>query len=223
MARKHGKEKAVPKKITSSQPLQQFSNLQIQQATNMQIQQDSNIAPTQQISNNVRPRMERTGRKSAPTKPRRYRFRPGTVALREIRKYQRWTELLLRKLPFQRLVREIAEEFKKDYRFQISAILALQEVSESYLIGLFEDTNLCAIHAKRVTIMPKDMALARRIRGETLFTPATLADAARDTQNSQNSQIEEAKEESKEEENKEEEKEEVKDEESKKITRRKWW
>ena len=95
-----------------------------------------------------------------------HRYRPGTVALREIRKYQKSTELLIRKLPFQRLVREIASDFKSDLRFQSSAVLALQEASESYLVGLFEDTNLCAIHAKRVTIMPKDMQLARRIRGE---------------------------------------------------------
>ena len=73
---------------------------------------------------------------------------------------------LIRKLPFQRLVREIAQDFKTDLRFQSSAILALQEASEAYLVGLFEDTNLCAIHAKRVTIMPKDIQLARRIRGE---------------------------------------------------------
>jgi len=111
----------------------------------------------------------KAARKSAPSssgikKP--HRFRPGTVALREIRKYQKSTELLIRKLPFQRLVREIAQEFKTDLRFQSSAVLALQEASESYLVGLFEDTNLCAIHAKRVTIMPKDMQLARRIRGD---------------------------------------------------------
>jgi histone H3 len=95
-----------------------------------------------------------------------HRFRPGTVALREIRRFQKSTELLIRKLPFQRLVREIASEFKNDLRFQSSAVLALQEATEAYLVGLFEDTNLCAIHAKRVTIMPKDMQLARRIRGE---------------------------------------------------------
>ena len=111
----------------------------------------------------------KAARKSAPAtggvkKPHRYR--PGTVALREIRKYQKSTELLIRKLPFQRLVREIAQDFKTDLRFQSSAILALQEASEAYLVGLFEDTNLCAIHAKRVTIMPKDIQLARRIRGE---------------------------------------------------------
>ena len=108
-------------------------------------------------------------RKSAPAtggvkKPHRYR--PGTVALREIRKYQKSTELLIRKLPFQRLVREIAQDFKTDLRFQSSAVLALQEAAEAYLVGLFEDTNLAAIHAKRVTIMPKDIQLARRIRGE---------------------------------------------------------
>ena len=88
----------------------------------------------------------KAARKSAPAtggvkKPHRYR--PGTVALREI-----------------------AQDFKTDLRFQSSAVLALQEASEAYLVGLFEDTNLCAIHAKRVTIMPKDVQLARRIRGE---------------------------------------------------------
>ncbi|XP_047471485.1 histone H3-like centromeric protein CSE4 [Penaeus chinensis] len=111
----------------------------------------------------------KAARKSAPAsggvkKPHRYR--PGTVALREIRRYQKSTELLIRKLPFQRLVREIAQDFKTDLRFQSAAIGALQEASEAYLVGLFEDTNLCAIHAKRVTIMPKDIQLARRIRGE---------------------------------------------------------
>ena len=95
-----------------------------------------------------------------------HRFRPGTVALREIRKYQKSTDLLLRRLPFSRLVREITQDIKGDMRYQASAILALQEATESYLVGLFEDTNLCAIHAKRVTIMPKDIQIARRIRGE---------------------------------------------------------
>ncbi|CAL2040143.1 unnamed protein product [Caenorhabditis brenneri] len=90
-----------------------------------------------------------------------HRYRPGTVALREIRRYQKSTELLIRKLPFQRLVREIAQDFKTDLRFQSSAVMALQEAAEAYLVGLFEDTNLCAIHAKRVTIMPKDIQLAR--------------------------------------------------------------
>jgi histone H3 len=96
-----------------------------------------------------------------------YRYKPGTVALREIRRYQSSTELLLRKLPFRRLVVQIANDFFQDgIRFQGAAIAALQEASEAYLIGLFEDCNLCAIHAKRVTIRPSDMQLARRIRGE---------------------------------------------------------
>ncbi|XP_040823591.1 uncharacterized protein LOC121147753 [Ochotona curzoniae] len=87
----------------------------------------------------------KAARKSAPAtggvkKPHRYR--PGTVALREIRRYQKSTELLIRKLPFQRLVREIAQDFKTDLRFQSSAVMALQEACEAYLVGLFEDTNL---------------------------------------------------------------------------------
>ncbi len=97
---------------------------------------------------------------------RPHRFRPGTVALREIRKYQKTTDSLIPKLPFQRLIREIAQDFKTDLRFQTAAIAALQEASEAYLVGLFEDANLCAIHARRVTIMAKDMQLARRIRRE---------------------------------------------------------
>ena len=97
---------------------------------------------------------------------RGHRYRPGTVALREIRRYQKSTELLIRKLPFQRLVREIAQDFKNDLRFQSEAVMALQEAAEYYLVGLFEDSNLCAIHAHRVTVMPKDIQLARRLRGE---------------------------------------------------------
>ena len=96
---------------------------------------------------------------------RPHRFRPGTVALREIRKYQKTTDLLIRRLPFQRLVREIAQDFKTEVRSQPQALLAIQEAAEAYLIPLFEDTNMCAIHAKRVTIQVKDMRLARRIRG----------------------------------------------------------
>ncbi|KAH9965927.1 histone-fold-containing protein [Russula dissimulans] len=113
------------------------------------------------------------GRSDAPPKKRRYR--PGTVALREIRKYQKSTDLLLRKLPFARVVREIALDMitdaGRDYgdsglRWQSSAILALQEASEAFLVHLFEDANLCAIHAKRVTVMTRDIHLARRIRGQ---------------------------------------------------------
>ncbi len=99
-----------------------------------------------------------------------HRYRPGTVALREIRKFQ---ELLIRKAPFQRLVREIAQKISKnsDLRFQSLAVLALHEASEAYMVGMFDDTNLCALHAKRVTIMPRDMLLARRLHGETWTKP----------------------------------------------------
>lgn len=112
-----------------------------------------------------------------------HRYKPGVVALREIRRYQKSTELLIRKLPFQRLVREVAQDFRTDLRFQSSAIGALQESTEAYLVGLFEDTNMCALHAKRVTIRKcgkmgpledllnmyleaKDIQLARRLRGD---------------------------------------------------------
>ena len=120
-------------------------------------------------------RMVKKGGQQAPKGgvKKRYRYRPGTVALKQIRQYQKSTELLIRKLPFQRLVREIASDSEViksplcgKVRFQSAAIMALQEATEAYLIGLFEDSNLCAIHARQVTIMPKDIQLARRIRGE---------------------------------------------------------
>jgi len=112
----------------------------------------------------------KTARKTAPSggvkKPRR--FRPGTVALREIRHFQKSTELLIRKLPFQRLAREITQDMDDtpDLRFQSLAIAALQEAVEAYLIGIYEDANLCAIHAKRVTLMVNDIVMAQRLRGE---------------------------------------------------------
>lgn len=95
-----------------------------------------------------------------------HRYRPGTVALREIRRYQKSTELLIRKLPFQRVVRSIAQDHKTNLRFQASALLALQEACEAYIVGLFEDAQLMAIHAKRITVMPKDSRIARKIRGD---------------------------------------------------------
>jgi histone H3 len=135
---------------------------------------------------------------AAATRPRKpHRFRPGTVALREIRKYQRETGLLLRKGPFARLVREIVVEIDHNkppmygkqttFRFQSSALTALQEAAEAYLIGLFEDANICAVHANRVTIMIKDMTLARVLRkednlgrgGNSDRIGATLADRVR--------------------------------------------
>ncbi|XP_031200240.1 histone H3.3-like [Mastomys coucha] len=97
--------------------------------------------------------------KSAPSTGRvkkPHHYRPGTVALHEIRHYQKSTEFLIRKLPFQRLVREIARDFKTD----LLCASRVQEASEAYLASLFEDTNLCAINAKRLTIMPKDTQLA---------------------------------------------------------------
>ena len=94
------------------------------------------------------------------------KYRPGTLALREIRQYQKSTELLIRKLPFMRLVQEIGQQLRTGIKFQGNAIMALQEASEVYLISVFEDSNLCAIHAQRCTIMPKDIQLARHIRGE---------------------------------------------------------
>ncbi|KAL9935961.1 hypothetical protein V8E36_001548 [Tilletia maclaganii] len=95
-----------------------------------------------------------------------HRYKPGTVALREIRRYQKSTELLIRKMPFQRLVKDIFLDKGYNFRIQSGALGALQEASEAFIVSLFEDVNLAAIHAKRFTIMPKDMALARRIRGE---------------------------------------------------------
>lgn len=95
-----------------------------------------------------------------------HRFRPGTVALREIRRYQKSGELLLRKLPFQRVVREIAQQFKSELRFQEAAIMALQEAAEMFLTNLFEDTNLVTVYNKRQTIKPRDMQLAMRLRGD---------------------------------------------------------
>jgi histone H3 len=97
---------------------------------------------------------------------RSHRWRPGTVALREIRKYQKGTELLIQKAPFQRLVRELATLQKEGLRFQSSAVAAIQEATESYVISLLADTNLCAIHTRRVTIQPKDVQLALRLRGD---------------------------------------------------------
>ena len=101
-----------------------------------------------------------------PTLLNKPRARPGTIALSQIRKYQRSTELLIRKLPFQRLVRELIHDRNPDMRAAFSTVDCLQEAAESYLVELFQDANLAAIHARRVTVMPKDILLARRIRGE---------------------------------------------------------
>ena len=113
--------------------------------------------------------------KSAPAtggvkKPHRYR--PGTVALREIRRYQKSTDLMIPKLPYQKLIREITvDQCKKtkdgnDWRWQGVAILASQTAAEDYLTVQLEDANVCALHTKRCTVMPKDIQLVRRIKGE---------------------------------------------------------
>ena len=97
---------------------------------------------------------------------KKFRWRPGTVALRQIKKFQKSTNLLMRKAPFQRLVRELASGHKEGLRWQASAVAALQEATEAYVTGLLSDSNLCALHAKRVTLMSRDVQLARRLRGE---------------------------------------------------------
>ncbi|XP_023268395.1 histone H3.3-like [Seriola lalandi dorsalis] len=124
-------------------------------------------APTPGTSGS-KPRSPRKSRLSelAPVTPRKRRFRPGTKALMEIRKYQKSSDLLLRKGPFSRLVREVCHSFSREaLRWQVYALLALQEAAEAFLVMLFSDANLCAIHAKRVTVFPRDIQLARRIRG----------------------------------------------------------
>ena len=92
------------------------------------------------------------------------RFRPGSDALRYIRRYHTKDDLLIRKIPFQRFIKEISPGINTNLRFQCSAVLALLTASESYLIKLFEDANLCAIHAKRLTVIPKDIRLSCRLR-----------------------------------------------------------
>ena len=114
-------------------------------------------------------RQKKKTRQNQPVERAKKRYRPGTAALREIRKYQKKTELLIRKLPFCRYCREVAQDVKPtsitNLRFSPFAFDALQEAAEAYLVGLFEDTVLCCVHAKRVTIQPKDIILARRICG----------------------------------------------------------
>ncbi|KJP86329.1 hypothetical protein AK88_04048 [Plasmodium fragile] len=99
---------------------------------------------------------------------RPHRYRPGVLALKEIRAYQATTQLLIPKIPFVRVVKEITRLFElpnEQLRYTPEALLALQTASEAYLVSLFEDAYLCSLHANRVTLMPKDIHLARRIRG----------------------------------------------------------
>ena len=123
------------------------------------------------VSPNSKPIAKVNMKKTAPAdggvkERKKMKFKPGTVALREIKRYQKSTDLLLPRAPFQRLVRDICRDIDSDLRFQAQALMALQESAEAYLTGVFEDANLCSIHAQRVTLMKKDMELARRIRGD---------------------------------------------------------
>lgn len=103
------------------------------------------------------------------TTPKKRAYRPGALALREVRRYQRSTELLIPRAPFRRLVREITQGFRADFRMQSGAIAALQESGEAYLTRTFEDAQLCAQHARRSTLMPRDLRLTMRIRGEPML------------------------------------------------------
>jgi histone H3 len=104
-------------------------------------------------------------------KKKKFRYRPGALALKEIKRLQKSVELLIPKISIQRLIREISQDVmpvhkQGEIKWQSAALGAIHEASEAYLVGLFEDTNLCAVHARRVTIMPRDIHLARRIRGD---------------------------------------------------------
>ncbi|XP_058029753.1 histone H3-like centromeric protein A [Ahaetulla prasina] len=114
-----------------------------------------------------RPGLRQPPQQEAAVPRRRRRYRPGQRALQEIRKYQKSTNLLIAKLPFSRVVREICLEYTRgvDMMWQSMALLALQEAAEAFLVHLMEDAYLCTIHAKRVTLHPRDIQLARRIRG----------------------------------------------------------
>eukprot|EP00301_Raphidiophrys_heterophryoidea_P022236 c6442_g1_i1.p1 GENE.c6442_g1_i1~~c6442_g1_i1.p1 ORF type:complete len:144 (+),score=16.91 c6442_g1_i1:53-484(+) len=139
------------------------------------------MARTKSKVGGIRKLVEQDARRSSKSKPsqdldtpqrvsKRRRHRPGVVALREIRKYQKTTSFLILRLPFARLVKEIVLLYTPvgiQFRMQARALEALQEAAEAYLVHLFEDANLCTIHAKRVTVMPKDIQLARRIRGSS--------------------------------------------------------
>lgn len=157
-------EKASTKKKAVKKPKKKLSK------ENDDSDKDEEEEDEDKKSSKTKKTSKATAKKATKTRrdgPRKaHRWRPGTVALREIRKYQKSTEHLIRRAPFQRIVREIAQEYRSDIRFQAVALAALQEASEAFLTGLFQDANYCALHAKRVTIMPKDLQLARRIRGD---------------------------------------------------------
>lgn len=118
--------------------------------------------PQRAVAARIKKSRPRGGNKKKPAPPK-----PGVRWLREIRQYQKTGDNLLRRLPFQRVVREIALDYASDLRFQAAAVAALQESAEAYLVGIFEDANLCALHSRRVTIQPKDIHLARLIRKDS--------------------------------------------------------
>ena len=113
------------------------------------------------------PKSKAAGTKKASASGKKsHKWRPGTVALRQVRKLQKTTNTLIRKAPFQRMVRAVANAQKDGLRWQSAAVSAMQEATEAYIIGVLSDSNLCALHARRVTVMPRDIHLARRLRGE---------------------------------------------------------
>ena len=126
----------------------------------------SSQSPKKSPAKSKSPKKEKKSQSQPAGERKKPRFKPGTVALREIRRYQKSTSLLIPKAPFLRLAKDIAQSYDPDLRFASQALYALQEAAEAYLVGIFEDTQLCAIHANRVTIAKKDMELARRIRGD---------------------------------------------------------
>ncbi|KAL0265990.1 UNVERIFIED_CONTAM: hypothetical protein PYX00_011707 [Menopon gallinae] len=119
-------------------------------------------APRKQIASKA---ARKTSQPTPQTATKRTHYKPGTLALKEIRRYQNSTELLIRKLPFQRLVRNIAQQYKADVRFQGSALACVQESLETFLTYYFEMASACAVHARRVTILKRDLSLVDKIRG----------------------------------------------------------
>ena len=119
-------------------------------------------APRKQLATKA---ARKTSAQPTETPTKKLRYKAGTVALKEIRRYQNSTDLLIRKLPFQRFVRNIAQQYKADARFQAPALACLHEAVESFLSGVFEDANLCAVHSRRVTVLPRDLQLVSKLRG----------------------------------------------------------
>ncbi|KAF3439885.1 hypothetical protein FNV43_RR18163 [Rhamnella rubrinervis] len=125
----------------------------------------STAGPSTRRAESATPR--RTPRSSGTQRQKKHRYRPGTVALREIRHFQKSCNLLIPAAPFIRTVREITSQYSQQVnRWKPEALVALQEAAEDFLVHLFEDAMLCAIHAKRVTLMKKDFELARRLGGK---------------------------------------------------------